>query len=103
MLPHVHLQSSVGGPTWVVGGRGPALPGLLLLFWLMRRMSAVQMTTRYVLAPLMTVMLGMALERPAVGLSTWLGILLIASGVGWLLSTPGEREAPGLPLKLDRR
>ncbi len=87
-------------PAWMAAAE---LPGLLLLFWLMRRMSAVQMTTRYVLAPLMTVMLGMALERPAVGLSTWLGILLIASGVGWLLSTPGEREAPGLPLKLDRR
>lgn len=66
------------------------LPGLLLLFWLMSRMSAARMSTRFVLAPLMTVLIGMALEQPAVELRTWLGLLLIAAGAGWLLFAADE-------------
>ncbi len=79
------------------------LPGLLLLFWLMRRMSAVRMTTRFVLAPLIASVAGLALMRPTVDLRGWLGLLLMATGAAWLLLAP-EESAPqeDLSLKLTR-
>ena len=66
------------------------LPALLLLFWLMQRISAARMTTRFLLAPLFAILIGMALDRPSVSLRIWLGILLMAAGAGWLLLAPGE-------------
>jgi drug/metabolite transporter (DMT)-like permease len=60
-------------------------PALLLLFWLMRRMSAVRMTTRFLLAPLIANLIGLLLLRPTVNLRAALGLLLITSGTGWLL------------------
>ncbi len=61
------------------------LPGLLLLFWLMRRMSAARMTTRFVCAPWLAVLAGIALERPALTARMILGLVLMAAGAGWLL------------------
>lgn len=79
------------------------LPALLLLFWLMRRMSAARMTTRFVLAPFMALVIGATLVRPALGLRAWLGLLLVAAGIGWLLLAPEEGpEASALPLNLTR-
>jgi drug/metabolite transporter (DMT)-like permease len=79
------------------------LPGLLLLFWLMRRISAVRMTTRFVLAPVFAALFGLFFLQPVMGLRIWLELLLVAAGVGWLLFAP-EEEADGasLPLKLNR-
>jgi len=80
------------------------LPGLLLLFWLMRRMSAARMTTRFVLAPLITLLIGLVLLRPSLTLRTWLGMLLIGAGVGWLLlAAEVEPEESALPLNLNRQ
>jgi len=62
-----------------------ALPGLLLLFWLMPRLTAVRMTSRFVLAPLIAILIGMAIDRPAVGPRIWLGLLLVVGGAAWLL------------------
>ncbi len=79
------------------------LPGLLLLFWLMRRLSAVRMMTRFVLTPIFAILISMALLRPTVGPLTWLGLLLVAGGAGWLLfAREEEPEAGSLPLKLER-
>ena len=79
------------------------LPALLLLFWLMRRMSAVRMMTRFLLAPLIAILIGMALLRPTVGLRTWIGLLLVAAGAGWLVfAREDEPEASTLPLQLHR-
>jgi drug/metabolite transporter (DMT)-like permease len=73
-------------------------PALLVLFWLMRRMSAVQMTTRFLLAPLIANLVSLVLLRPMVGLRAGLGLLLITAGAGWLLFRPGsENERDGLP------
>lgn len=78
------------------------LPGLLLLFWLMQRMSAARMTIRYVLAPFIAILIGLVLLRPTVGLRTWLGLLLVAAGAGWLLfATDDEADGASLPLKLN--
>jgi drug/metabolite transporter (DMT)-like permease len=77
---------------------------MLLLYWLMRRMSAARMTTRFVIAPLMANLIAMALFRPPFDVRTDLGLLLIVSGAGWLLFAHDEetetRRGP-LNLKLD--
>lgn len=73
-------------------------PSLLLLFWLMRRMSAVQMTTRFLLAPLIANIVSLFLLRPTVSLRAGLGLLLIAAGAGWLLfKLESENERDSLP------
>jgi len=80
------------------------LPALLLLFWLMRRMSATRMTTRFVLAPLMTILIGFMLQRPAIEPRTWLGLFLMTAGaVGILLAPEEEPEAGSSLLKLNRK
>jgi drug/metabolite transporter (DMT)-like permease len=60
-------------------------PALLLLFWLMPRMGATQMTTRFLIAPLITNLIAIVALRPVVNLRAGLGLLLIAIGAGWLL------------------
>ena len=92
------LGPSLGREAWTFSGIGPelvwsaavGLPALLLLFWLMRRMSAARMTTRFVIAPLMTALIGIALFRPEVSLRDILGFVLIAAGAGWLLFARDE-------------
>ena len=73
-------------------------PALLLLFWLMRRMSAVQMTTRFLLAPLIANIVSLLLLRPNVSLRAGLGLLMIAAGAAWLLFRPkSQNERDSLP------
>ena len=77
----------------------PDLLSLALLFWLLRRMSAVRMTTRFLIAPLMANLIALAFLRPGVQLRAWLGLLLIALASSWLLFTPeDEPEKTGSPL-----
>ncbi len=68
------------------------LPALVLLFWLFRRMSAAQMTTRFLIAPWLTVLAGIALERPTVTMRMVIGVVLMAIGAGWLLFVPEHDE-----------
>jgi drug/metabolite transporter (DMT)-like permease len=98
-------------PTWghpVVGleiawTTAVELPELLLLFWLMRRMSAVRMTTRFVVTPLIVNVVGFIVLRPSMRVRAGLGILLLALSTGWLLSAREEEgEATGLPLNLNQ-
>jgi drug/metabolite transporter (DMT)-like permease len=78
------------------------LLALALLFWLMPRMSSVRMTTRFVIAPLLANLAGLALIRPKILWQTWIGLLAIALGSGWLLFAPDEpAEAQGTLLKLN--
>jgi drug/metabolite transporter (DMT)-like permease len=94
-------------PVWKWNALGPELlwsilievPGLLLLFWLLRRMSAARMTTRYVLAPLLAILAGAGLMRAALTPRTWLGLLLMAAGAAYLLLAPeAESKLEGLSL-----
>jgi hypothetical protein len=81
------------------------VPGLLLLFWLMGKISAPRMAARFVLAPLLAVLIGVILMQSAqeVRLRTWAGLILMAGGSGWLLFGRGEETgATALPLDLDR-
>jgi drug/metabolite transporter (DMT)-like permease len=78
------------------------LLSLALLFWLMPRMSSARMTTRFVIAPLLANLAGLALLRPHVLWQTWIGLLGIATGSGWLLIAPDELpEGDGALLRLD--
>jgi len=81
-----HAASGVFFNGWTVLD----LVALALLFWLMPRMSAVQMTTRYLIAPLMANLMSLALLRPHVDIQSWIGLLLIAAGAGWLMFAPAK-------------
>lgn len=106
------VQSALTEKTiWNVDVAGPnlawsalfELPALLLLFWLMRRMSAARMTIRFVIAPLIANLIAMALFRPPFDLRTGLGLLLIAGGAGWLLfgqDEDGDTRSGPLSLKM---
>ncbi len=78
----------------------PDLLALPLLFWLMRRMSAVRMTTRFLIAPLVASLIALAFLRPGVQPRAWLGLLLIALGSAWLLLAP-DRPHGDNTFKLD--
>lgn len=73
------------------------LPALVLLFWLMRRMSAARMTIRFVFSPLLTILISIALLRPSVDSRGWLGMVLLAGGTGWILLAPREHLDAGVP------
>lgn len=77
------------------------LVALGLLFWLMGRMSAARMTTRFVIAPLLANLIGLVFLRPHVQVQAWIGLALIAVGSGWLLLAPRDNpDVPGSPLGL---
>lgn len=61
------------------------LPQLLLLFWLMRRLSAVRLATRFVLGPLLLVPAGALLVQIPLAPRTCLGLLGMAAGAAYLL------------------
>ena len=80
---------------WVISD----LLSLALLFWLLRHMSAVRMTTRFLMAPLMANLIALAFLRPGVQPRAWLGLLLIALASSWLLFAPEDKpEKTGSPL-----
>lgn len=91
---------------WVVGPEvawttAVELPALVLLFWLMRRMSAVRMTTRFVVTPLIVNVVGLIVLRPSMRVRAGLSILLIAVSAGWLLASHEEDKEPdAIPLDL---
>ena len=68
------------------------LPGLFLLFWLMRRLAASRMTARFLLSPLFVILAGMILYRASPPRRAWLGMALLGSGAGWLVFAPGEKK-----------
>ena len=86
-------------PIWKWDLLGPELlwsmaievPALFLLFWLMPRMSAPRMATRYVIAPLLAILVGAGLMRAALVPRTWLGLLLMATGAAYLLLAPDAK------------
>jgi len=75
------------------------VPALLLLFWLMHRMSASQMATRYIWALLFPVLIGNALLRGKLSWTVWLGLLLMAAGAAYLLRAH-KREPESVDLFL---
>lgn len=72
------------------------LPALLLLFWLMSRLSATRMTARFLLTPLLTIIAGAALEATLPPLRGCAGLALLASGAAWLIYAPEQPSAQDL-------
>jgi drug/metabolite transporter (DMT)-like permease len=66
------------------------LAALFLLFSLMRRLNASRMTAPFLLAPMFTIVAGVALEPASPPAVAWLGIALLAGGAGWLVFAPSE-------------
>jgi len=93
---------------WTAHGLGPVfvwaalvdVPALGLLFWLMRRMSAARMTTRFVVAPLLTNLIGLAILQPSVSMRDGSGLVLIACGAGWLLAGKDKPDAESEILRI---
>ncbi|HTB96203.1 MAG TPA: DMT family transporter [Terracidiphilus sp.] len=71
------------------------LPSLALLFWLLPRLSATRMTTRFLVAPLFTNLLALALFRPPIDLRELLGLVLVILASGSILLTPPESPPSG--------
>ncbi len=93
LKPHARPLAHID--VWAI----PDLLALALLFWLMRRMSGVRMTTRFLIAPLVANLIALAFLRPGVQARAWLGLLLIALGSAWLLFAPeDEPDKSGSPL-----
>jgi drug/metabolite transporter (DMT)-like permease len=74
------------------------LPALLLLLWLMRRMTATPMTTRFLIAPLMANLIALALYQPTVNLRAGLGLVAIAAGAGWIVFAQESQPETGSSL-----
>ncbi|MFC5861037.1 EamA family transporter [Acidicapsa dinghuensis] len=61
------------------------LPAIFLLFWLMQRMAAAQMTLRFVMWPLMAVVIEALVLAQRLTLQTWTGLALVTAGSWWAL------------------
>jgi drug/metabolite transporter (DMT)-like permease len=95
----VRIDSLLPAMGWTVA---VDLPALLLLFWLMRRMTATRMATRFLIAPLMANAAALALFRPTVGLRAAFGLISIATGAAWiLLARESEAETGKTTLHLN--
>ena len=72
------------------------LPALILLFWSIKRFSSIRLSTRYLLAPLLTILVGIAFLRAerAIQPRTWAGLLFIACGSAYLLFAPEADASP---------
>jgi drug/metabolite transporter (DMT)-like permease len=80
------------------------LPALALLFWLFRHLSAVRMTTRFLLAPLLATLISALILAPHISLRDACGLLLLAASASWLLFAsigPCDAEASSLRLTRD--
>ena len=75
------------------------LAPLLPLFWLFSRMSATRMTARFLLAPLLTVLAGIALEQPTINARMIIGVVLLAAGTAWLVFA-SDRESAGDSIRI---
>jgi drug/metabolite transporter (DMT)-like permease len=75
------------------------LPSLLLLFWLMTRLSAIQLATRFLASPMLAVAGGLLLIHAKPVPRTTAGLLIIAAATAYLLLPhPSEPESSTLSL-----
>jgi len=79
---------------------GVEVPALALLFWLMPRMTASRMATRFLWPVVFAVPIAAVVFHTSPVRRSWLGVLLMAAGAGYLLflSEPTP-DASGLSLR----
>ena len=58
---------------------------LLLLVWLLREMHPVRLAARFLVVPLLAILEGLAIMRPAFTVRMAGGLILLAGGAGYLL------------------
>jgi drug/metabolite transporter (DMT)-like permease len=84
----------------LIWAAGVEVPALALLFWLMPRMTASRMATRFLWPVVFAVPIAAVVFHTSPVRRSWLGVLLMAAGAGYLLLV-SERasEAPRLSLR----
>ena len=58
---------------------------LILLIWLLREMPPVRLAARFLVVPLLTILEGLAIMRPAFTVRMAAGLMLLAGGAGYFL------------------
>ncbi len=71
------------------------LPAIFLLFWLMRKMVATQMALRFVMGPLMAVIVEALALQQQLTAQTWAGLVIASAGLWWMLRS----SAPSADLR----
>ena len=87
LLPGLR-RHSVMGFSWAAS----AADGLvsLLTLWTLERVGAVRWSAQFLLTPLVTLLEGVALLRPALTTRSWIGLFLLLLGGGYLLMPRSE-------------
>jgi len=87
-------------PSTLVWTSAIDLPGLALVFWLMPRLSAPRITTRFPLALLFPVILGALLLRSPLSMRDWSGVAMMLTGTAYLLFARDDLpDSHGLSLR----
>ena len=71
----------------------------LLTLWLVREMNPVRLSGRYLVIPLLTIGEGLVTMRPPVTPRLIVGIVLLATGAWWILTSQPWREERPLSLR----
>ena len=81
-------------PTWALWTVCEELPAVWLLWWVVARLSAAQAATRFVIGPLLTVVVGTLLAQAGLSAEAWFGLAMMGAGSGVLLLARDEPEEP---------
>ena len=84
----LHVAASGAGLVWPVL---VDVPSILLLFWLLPRISAARIASHFILSPLISSLAGILLIRPTLSVRDAAGLTLAAAGSAWLLAGPASR------------
>jgi drug/metabolite transporter (DMT)-like permease len=99
--PQWHTVFASSQQIWLnlIWAAGVEVPALGLLFWLMPRMTASRMATRFLWPVVFAVPIAAVVFHAPPARRSWLGVLLMAAGAGYLLfSSERASEAPRLSL-----
>ena len=72
---------------------------MVLVFWLLREMSPVRFSTRYLVIPLLTVVEGYVIVRPEVTARMVVGAALLIGGTAWILFSKAPDDGEILSLR----
>ncbi len=72
---------------------------MALLIWLLRKMSPIRLSTRYLATPLLTVVEGYVVLQPQLTARLLVGTALLTAGAAWILFARMRENEPGLSLR----
>jgi drug/metabolite transporter (DMT)-like permease len=86
-------------PSTLAWSAATELPALLLLFWLLSRVSAPRLSIRFALSLLFPILIGAPLLHSHLSARDWCGVALMVAGTAYLLLAPEDNsEFLGLSL-----